>query len=181
MLADGREWLLGGVKPGLAELHAWVFDWIVHIAPDMFVAEAEQEEAMRDIRAALPETEFPKTYAWLRRWREHVDQAERENARFVERLEGPEAEDKIVKRILDGRFTEVEPVPFDEKDALGLRRGQKVSVGPTDFGFTHVDVGRLIGLSKNEVVIEVELKDRSEGSLRLHFPRIGFKILPVEE
>lgn len=63
MLADGRNWASGGEKPGMAELHAWAFDWVVNIAADMFVPEDEEEGAMRDVRAMLSEQEFPRTHA----------------------------------------------------------------------------------------------------------------------
>lgn len=181
MLGDGRDWLLGGSRPGLAELHAWVFDWIVNIADDMFVPKELVEEAMKDVRATLNEREFPRTLAWVRRFREYVDDVERENASNVESLEGEKAEEEIVNRILGSELCENGDLPFEDGDVLGLRKGQMVSVGPTDFGFTHADVGVLVGLAKNEVVIEVDSNNKQQGKLRLHFPRIGFKTLPVEE
>lgn len=181
MLADGRTWLLGGEEPGLAELHAWAFDWVVNIAEDMLVHESEQEEAMKDVKACLSEAEFPRTYEWMRRWREHVGKKEATNRDVVESMEGQQAEDEVVKRVLASDFVEGGDLVVEEGDVSGFKKGQKISVGSADFGFTHSDVGELVGLTKNEVVIEIALQDEAQGNLRLHFPRVGFKILPVKD
>lgn len=106
---------------------------------------------------------------------------ERDNTRNIENLEGEVAENEILRRILSHGFTENGDLPFDEGDVLGLKKGQRVSIAPTDFGFTHSDEGVLVGLSKNEVVIEVDLREKEGGKLRLHFPRIGFKVSAVED
>ncbi|KAF7196875.1 hypothetical protein HII31_01793 [Pseudocercospora fuligena] len=173
MLEDGRQWILGGDNPGLAEIHAgWVHDWGVNMAQDI---RDDSDGSTADMKRALSDIEFPKLYDWVKRFRNAAEDAEKENTEGGRLQEGADAEDQIVDRVLAAEFTEQDPY-FDESDVLGLSRGQRVTVAPVDFGFTHKDEGNLIGISKNEVVIEVQVP-RGKGSLRLHYPRINFKIL----
>lgn len=173
MLKDGRQWILGGENPGLAEIHAgWVHDWGLNMAQDMG---DDSDGATADMKRALSDVEFPKLYEWVKRFRAAAENAEKENSAAGRLQEGADAEDQVVDRILAADLTEQEP-HFEESDVLGLRRGERVTIAPVDFGFTHKDEGDLIGISKNEVVIEVQVP-QGKGSLRLHYPRINFKIL----
>ncbi|KXS94749.1 hypothetical protein AC578_3895 [Pseudocercospora eumusae] len=173
MLQDGRQWILGGDTPGLAEIHAgWVYDWGLNMAQDMG---DDLDGATADMKQALSDVEFPKLYEWVKRFRSVAEKADEDDAEGGKLQEGADAEDEVVDRILAADFTEQDP-RFDESDVLGLQKGQRVTVAPVDFGFTHKDEGNLIGLSNNEVVIEVQVP-HGKGSLRLHYPRINFKIL----
>ncbi|KAF2213248.1 hypothetical protein CERZMDRAFT_96911 [Cercospora zeae-maydis SCOH1-5] len=176
MLGDGREWLFGGVGPSLAEIHAgWVFDWAVGMAEGM---PDGRYAAKEDLKTGLGESRFPKVWAWVRRFREVTAEAERRNEGTGPLGEGTEAEDAVVERILGAQFTKTDHLGFDEGDVLGLRKGQNVSISPTDFGFTHKDEGKLVGLTKDEAVIESPVP-KDQGILRLHFPRFNFKLVPV--
>ncbi|KXS97774.1 hypothetical protein AC579_8824 [Pseudocercospora musae] len=173
MLGDGRPWILGGDNPGLAEIHAgWVYDWGINMAQDM---EDDSGGATADMQRALSDVEFPKLYEWVKRFREVADKANKDHAEGGRLQEGADAEYKVVDCILAAGFTEQDPC-FDETDVLGLQKGQPITIAPVDFGFTHKDEGNLIGLSRNEVVIEAQVP-QGMGSLRLHYPRINFKIL----
>jgi len=173
LLQDGRDWILGGTRPSLAEVHAgWVPDWALNMASDM----RDDAGDLADIKRVLSKEEFPRTHAWIERWREVTKDAESSHLM----AEGKEAEDTVVHRILDVGFVEKEHLDFDEDDVLGLKRGQIVSISPVDFGFTHEDRGVVVGLTKDEVVIEVEVPGGKDGKLRLHYPRINFKIKPAE-
>ena len=69
----------------------------------------------------------------------------------------------------------------EEGDPLGLKVGQEVSVWPTDSGFSHRDRGRLVGLTWNEIVVEKDVEgEAGRGSVRLHFPRTGFRVVAVD-
>ena len=68
----------------------------------------------------------------------------------------------------------------DGDDPLGLTEGQDVEVWPTDTGFRHKDRGRLVGLTGNEVVIEVQSKVGGK-VVRIHVPRGGFKVQAVQD
>jgi glutathione S-transferase len=61
-----------------------------------------------------------------------------------------------------------------EGEDVGLRRGDRVSVTPDDYG--NPVVGKLLAWTADEVVIRHE--DPSVGRVNLHFPRVGFDVLP---
>lgn len=176
-LADGREWILGTHGPSLSDIHAgWQCDWAINMAGDM--NDVKEDDSTADMGRVLSKEEFPYVHAWVERFRSVTDEAEKANKGAGALGEGQEAEDDIVNKILASGFTETESLGVDSSDVLGLKRGQKVSVAPVDFGFTHKDEGTLVGLSKDEVVLEVDVPD-DQGKLRLHYPRINFKILPL--
>jgi hypothetical protein len=140
------------------------------------------EESTADIQETLSRANFPSVHAWVERFRKVTEKAEAANMDGGPIDEGKEMEDEIVNRILTSTLTEQPDPSIDASDVLvvtaGLKDGQKVSVAPVDFGRTHKDEGVLVGLSANEVVIEVEVPG-GQGRLRLHYPRINFKILPA--
>ena len=90
-------------------------------------------------------------------------------------LKGPDA----VKHILGAQFTEDE-IFHDDNDPTGLREGQVVQVWPIDSGFNHREQGKLIKLSKDEVVLAVQSKEGNK-EVRVHAPRWGFRIAPASE
>ena len=53
-----------------------------------------------------------------------------------------------------------------------------MEVWPTDTGSRHRDRGRLVGLTRSEVVLEVQSKVGGK-VVRIHAPRHGFKVQPV--
>ncbi|KAK5175760.1 uncharacterized protein LTR77_000900 [Saxophila tyrrhenica] len=178
ILGDGREWIFNGSRPGLAEVHvAWVYDWAVNMAGDMG---GESDDSTADLKRMLNKDEFPRIHEWVQRFRKACERAESLNSGAGAIDEGQEKEDDVVKRILGGGLEEPDVLAFDDDDVLGLSKGQEVSVSPVDFGFTHQDVGTLIGLTKDEVVIETGVPGKSNGKLRLHYPRMNFKIKAVD-
>lgn len=80
---------------------------------------------------------------------------------------------------MDARFAEQES-SVDENDPIGLKKGTEVEVWPIDTGIGHRDHGRLVGLTRHEVVLsvkpEVEVKE-----VRVHFPRTNFRIQAVRD
>jgi glutathione S-transferase len=63
-----------------------------------------------------------------------------------------------------------------EAQNVGLRRGDWVNVTPDDYG--NPVAGRLLALSADEVVLRHE--DPSVGAVNLHFPRVGFDVVPEQ-
>jgi len=63
-----------------------------------------------------------------------------------------------------------------EAQNVGLRRGDWVSVTPDDYG--NPVAGRLLAWSAEEVVLRHE--DPSVGAVNLHFPRVGFDVVPEQ-
>ena len=136
----------------------WVFDWL------------------NGLKGALPrdlisEQEFPKVFAWISRFNKEL-KAARSAVPKPTTLKGPEA----ANRIESAKYAEDEP-SVDEKDPLGLRAGTQVEVWPIDSGFRHKDVGVLLGLNQDEVVIGV--KTQNGRDIRLHHPRQQFRIRAV--
>ncbi|KAI0965105.1 glutathione S-transferase [Xylaria arbuscula] len=159
LLADGRTWILdsnaGGAGPSLADIEAtWVLQWISTVLPPEILGSA------------------PKVAAWMKRFRNAVEEAVRQ----VPSIKGEEA----AKLIVGSAFAEPEGEilrgdPFI--DAAGLRKGGLVSVSPTDYGFSHRDVGELVAVDDVEFVIKSK---GAFGSVRIHAPRRGFTISGVE-
>ncbi|KAI1308526.1 glutathione S-transferase [Xylaria venustula] len=159
LLADGRTWILdsnaGGAGPSLADLEAtWVLQWISAVLPPEILGSA------------------PKVAAWMKRFRDAVEEA----AKQVPNIKGEEA----AKLIVGSAFAEPEGEilrgdPFI--DAAGLRKGELVNVSPTDYGFSHRDVGSLVSVDDVEFVIESK---GAFGSVRIHAPRRGFTISGAE-
>ncbi|EHK27144.1 uncharacterized protein TRIVIDRAFT_62918 [Trichoderma virens Gv29-8] len=160
MLADGREWILKTEKPSLADIESvWVFHWI------------------SGIPGALPKEGFsadkyPRVYSWIKRFQEAVTAAKK-RVEESQTLDGEEA-----AKVIEVSSWHEEEGTVDEQDALavaeGLRKGVMVVISPTDTGRAHKDVGRLVSLDKDEVVIEV--KTEKGESVRLHAPRHGYKL-----
>lgn len=175
-LRDGRSWVLGGDEATLADLQAvWVFDWLVN---DRFM------EGALGVDLGAWERRFPRTVAWVRRWRAWVQgrgvwDAEAEGAVKELREVGTE---EVAKRVFGEGvgFVGVEE-EFDEVGTreLGLEKGAVVEVWPTDYGSPQRDRGRLVGLRTNEVVVEVDVEEKGK-CVRLHFPRTGFAVRRVE-
>lgn len=108
---------------------------------------------------------FPKAYAWIRRFHEAVKAAKATAPKVIE-LKGKEAAEQILK----AEFAEGQ-IGVSSADAQkSLKEGDSVEVFPTDTGFSHRDNGNLIGLTGDEIVIGMA------NGLRLHTPRIGFKV-----
>ncbi|EFZ01742.1 glutathione S-transferase [Metarhizium robertsii] len=162
LLADGRDWILKTPGPGLADIEAvWPLHWLAGLP------------------GALPKDRFgprvyPKVYAWIQRFEEALQQA-RKKAGKPRTVSGEEAE----KLILASEYHESEG-PVDEGDfevaKLGLRKGDEITVGPTDFGATRKDVGRLVSLAGDEVVYETKPEGEGKQEVRVHAPRHGFRI-----
>ncbi|GAB0135371.1 hypothetical protein EsDP_00003711 [Epichloe bromicola] len=159
LLADGREWVLGTPSPGLADIEAvWPLHWLAGLP------------------GALPKDKFspevyPRVYAWIDRFEKCVQEAQ-SKAGKQGRVKGEEASRLIVGSGYHDEEADVDATDFDAV-SLGLARGDEVLVGPTDMGSSGKDVGRLVGLSDEEVVYETRGED---GTVRVHAPRHGFRI-----
>lgn len=141
----------------ILELAIWPFDWLV------------------GMKGALPadvisERQFPKVYAWIKRFGEAVRAAKSSGPKVVT-LKGPEA----VSFVSDANLAE-SGGHVDAADPLGLGEGQEVEVWPIDSGFNHHDRGRLVSLTPDEVVLASRTKT-GQDAVRIHFPRWGFRVV----
>lgn len=121
-------------------------------------------------------TQFPKTFDWISRFDQLVKTAQSVLPSIT--LNGTDA----AKRILSSDFVDtklaagsVPSIKMGEADPSGLKPGDEVSLSPTDTGVNHKDVGKLVWLDGEEIVLE---KKSEEGvTVRIHAPRPGFKVV----
>lgn len=160
LLADGRNWLLNTPQVSSVDLEAiWPLHWVFGM-PGAIPAEVASKET------------FPKVFAWVERFNTAVGAARKSNGK-TKALKGFEAAEKIWGSEWAEGLRGV-----DERDPVGLKAGQEVLVHPTDSGVTHKDRGTLVGLDAEEVVIEVKTQ---KGTVRVHAPRHGFRVLAAQE
>lgn len=169
LLADGREWILGGgdgdTGPSLADIEAvWPLHWL------------------RGMPGALPAdqvsaAQFPKVFAWIERFEQAVAAARKKGGGRQGKpptLSGERARSAI----LNAPFVEAE-IGLDAVDAVvrdqGLAKGAAVTVWPLDTGSAHKDSGRLVGMDSGEIVFE------TEAGVRVHTPRHAFRVRASSE
>lgn len=156
MLADDRDWILGGEGPTLADIEAvWPFHWLL------------------GLKGALPSDlisgqQFPKVFAWIERFDKAVSAAAKKVGK-PKTIKGPEA----LASISSTQFAESEG-SFDDNDPTGLKKGDEIEVWPIDSGFSRKDRGRLVKLDAHEIVIDGKTKDGQH--VRIHAPRHGFRV-----
>ena len=122
LLGHGKDWILGGDKPSLIDLQAvWIFDWLVSV-PDL----------LKD--TPMTAENFPKVFAFVTRFRQA-----RGKPKAAKRLNGTEAKSMI----LAGK--EQRHCGFLHNDPLGFKKGDYVSITPTDSGRLNPTLGKLIG------------------------------------
>ena len=190
------EWVLGTVKPSLADLALYAqLDWGRDISEgkgvaDLSAGEVEEGTSIGEgMKEVFNAERFPKTSLWYlnaKKWFGELPLRETK----VEKGD-KEGLEEFVKRYREfGLESEVPlletPVPryreLDERN--GLKEGATVSIAPDDTGRWDPSIGKLIGISPQEVVIQpddVGENAAEMGEVRLHFPRIGFVVRPVKQ
>ncbi|TQS31836.1 hypothetical protein Golomagni_07870 [Golovinomyces magnicellulatus] len=111
-------------------------------------------------------------YAWIARFKAAVTAAEEKQGKQPT-IEAAEAQKIVTAAAYHDKELDVDADDFDVK-AMGLKKGDTVTVGPTDFGLTRRDKGTLVGINADEVVIET--KTSTGGTIRAHAPRHSFRI-----
>ena len=138
-------------------LAIWPFDWL------------------KGLKGGLPsdlisEKQYPKVFGWIARFNKELSAAKAKAPKPTS-LKGQEA----AQRVLAAEFADKD-IGVSTADPLGLRPGQQIDVWPLDSGFNSRDAGSLVGLNDEEVVIEKVVGN----NIRVHFPRTGFRIVPVD-
>ncbi|CAM1500710.1 Fc.00g098720.m01.CDS01 [Cosmosporella sp. VM-42] len=155
LLADGRDWVLKTETPSLADIEAvWPFHWLTGLP------------------GALPKDKFsadvyPRVYAWIQRFQEAISTARKKTGK-PRTISGDEA----AQAISQSSYSESEKAVDGEDTVVAsqkLKRGDTITVWPTDTGSSHRDSGKLVGIDAQEVVWETP-------SVRVHAPRHGFGV-----
>jgi len=113
---------------------------------------------------------IPNTLQWIDRLNEFLNKLKATQTPPVN-IGGLVAAQKIVTSSHESYSI----VGFDSIEAtrLDLKEGQIVQVTAEDNSRDYHTVGKLVALSREEVVLEVQ---GSKGLIRCHFPRLGFSI-----
>lgn len=166
LLADGRKFILNTEEPTSTDIHAiWTFDWTLQMSLGM-------EDALE--KEVISKSAYPKVYAWVDRFRKAYKEALKKNGK-----PNVLSSQQTIDKILASDFFEKEGI-VDESDPVKVKKGQQVEIWPTDSGSNHHDKGELVALGAREVVIAAK-PNAGNGTVRLHFPRETFKIIPVKE
>jgi glutathione S-transferase len=157
-LADGREWILGTNVPTVADIDAvWPFEWMI---VDPYMRECLPQQNFND-------QIYPKVYAWVRRFMDLVAD-QKQACAMPTTLDG----EAIASQTISAS-SPADDIGFINDDPLDFKQGDEVQIFPSDYGQMGVSVGKLVGLSTDEVVIE------NDKGLHLHFPRWNFSIKKV--
>ncbi|KAI4519114.1 hypothetical protein K525DRAFT_206856, partial [Schizophyllum commune Loenen D] len=157
-LPDGRQWLFDTETPGLADLSVFfVLNWARSLPGT--------SELFGD------KVKFAKTLEWLRNVQKYI-QSQEATLPKTEKISGKEA----AQRIASAAAVEREKPLFDEKTAtlLGVKHGEPVAVIPEDNSRDYPTKGLLVGLSDEEVVLEIKGK---AGTFLCHFPRLRYAVV----
>ncbi|KAK4178354.1 hypothetical protein QBC36DRAFT_234619 [Triangularia setosa] len=162
ILSDGREWVLGGEGPTRSDVEGvWVIHWLLTLP------KPHSDNAVDP--AIINKERYPRTIAWVNRFDQFVGVLEGREGKVVK---GPEAAEMVLKGKRGG------DIGVDEADPVvkvqGLKKGDVVEVFPTDSGSAFRDRGRLVGMGEREVVWE------NEKGVRVHAPRLGFRVVGVK-
>jgi len=146
-LQDGREFL-AGPAPGMLDIHAWTVPWFAR--PWMPV--------VNELFAA-----FPKMAAW--------------EARVAALGEGERQPIPVAEAFAVARGSRPLAGTIDADDALGLRAGELVDVGPEE-EMRRGDVrGEVVAANPNEIAVRHQ--HPSCGEVVVHFPRLGYRVRRV--
>jgi glutathione S-transferase len=139
---------VAGEKFGLADIHVgWAVGWSL-------------EKIGLAQEPGFSNQDFPKIHEWLTSW------------------PSPKYEDiseQHVREVLLNAGYSAEEIGVDGSDYLGIKHGARVSVENADTtAGVHPQMGRLVGVDKREVVVELE------NGFRMHFPRVGYVVKEVK-
>ena len=178
VLADGRTWVLGEKGPLLADIEGKILLLIASVFGRLIRSTSLAIwpfQWLATLPGSLPETlisakQYPKTFAWIGRFNQAI-KAARSAAPQPKTLKGPEA----LKEVTSAEWVSDNVV--DENDPMGLKERTQVEIYPIESGGSGRDRGALVGLTKDEIVVETKAENGT--TIRIHHPRIGFRVNQV--
>jgi len=152
ILNDGRQFLLGDPTPSVFDATAYHIIWFI------------KSTIGNETKEILPKMNNSKLIEWFNRI-----------AAFghgtSEEMSSEEAF-KIAKHA-----EPLEPTYLEKKSNFGYYPGQRVQVTPDDMGKISVE-GAFVAADDYEIV--VRLSNEKMGNINVHFPRVGFDLIPLE-
>jgi len=166
LLADGRDWVLGTAEgrqgPSLGDVEAvFILHWLNGM-PGALPADV------------IGTSKYPKTFAWIARFDSHIKKI----ATKPDVVTGEEAAKLVLgaayaEPLADGGETVRREDPVIA--ALGVQRGDVVTVWPVDQAPVNKDTGVLVKMDGTEVVVELATKEGK--TVRVHAPKHGFNVV----
>ena len=191
-------WILGDEEPSAADLSFYYqLDWGDKISRGEGINDLTGGEAGNGIgegmREVFNQKRYPGLWAWFGRFRQYLEALPNQETR-IEKGDEQGVEDLMSRLAASARSEEVPLLPTSTQLQTklearnGLEVGELVKVMPDDTGFNDPTIGMLLALSPEEVVIEPSSPEAvgkagrkaRVGGLRLHFPRIGFRVVRVK-
>jgi len=133
--------------------------------------------------AVLNAKRYPALFSWyktMQRYLENLPSTEDKDPAFSDVLERMKHSPSL------GRKSLLLPTPRSSHAELdkktGLTEGALVSIAPDDTGRDDPTIGTLVIMSPEEAVIKPQtLEKPAEVETRIHFPRLGFVVRPVDK
>ena len=189
-LSDGREWLFDTTLPGLGDVSIqFTLTWIKGLPTSKELWDTSRYPLTLSVRSSIHFSDCEHSYVW--QWLNRVEaflKGKQGEKPAPTKLNGSEAADTIYS----AQYEPYNIVGFDQTESrrLGVHCGDIVSIAPEDTGKcqhfsvrrtafilyegrSHATTGKLVALSVNEAVVEVTTR---RGTLRCHFPRLGYVI-----
>jgi len=184
---DNSPWIFSAATPSLADISLYTqLSWGVDIAKGHLINNltggGTSDTNTEGAAAVFNATRYPGVWTWYKMMRHYLDN-----------LQSTEDKDPDFGGVLKqmrksptlGRKSLLLPTPRNTHAELdgkcGIVEGAMVSVAPDDTGRADPTIGTLVALSPEEVVIKPRpLEKAAEVEVRVHFPRLGFVVRPVD-
>ncbi|KAL0491898.1 glutathione S-transferase [Acrasis kona] len=153
VLQDGRKWMLGGDQPTLADLY---IGFVLHFI--LFVLRTNTQEGFK--RESLR-----NVHEFTTRYNHYIKSL----SPTLTKINGQSAKD-----LIESSNTEYAPTQHDTTDGTKINVGDQVEIVPSDQRAVNLQRGILVALNAREIVLDVGNR------LRVHAPRLGFKLMKVE-
>ncbi|RMZ06164.1 hypothetical protein D0864_02302 [Hortaea werneckii] len=185
---EDTPWIFSASSPSLADISVFYqLSWGSDIAAGRLInnltgGDASDTETV-GATSVFNAKRYPALFTWYTTFQ-----------RYIENLPSTETKDPDFSKILEqikqspslGKKSLLLPTPrsshaeLDEK--TGLKEGTVVTVAPDDTGRADPTIGTLVTMSPEEAVIKPQPLDKAaEVDVRIHFPRLGFTVRPVDK
>lgn len=184
---EDTPWIFSTSSPSLADISVYYqLSWGSDIAAGKLISNltggGTSDTNNVGATAVFNAKRYPALFTWyttMTRYIENLSSTEKKDPDFKEVVQLMKDSPSLGKKSLLLPTPRSSHVELDQK--TGLVEGAMVSVAPDDTGRSDPTVGTLITMSPEEVVIKpMPLERPAEVDVRVHFPRLGFTVRPVD-